>query len=329
MSRFLTRFVTSLCRRAEGYTPDGSLVTRLAGKVTCLLYHRIADKHEQSWLEAGGVPSTSPEAFENHLQVLRRLGAKFFTLQDLADGQFPASNEVGISITFDDGFADNFSRAMPLLDKYHAKGVFFVTTNVIEASSPLWDHELCWFMQFHGARDYAAKAFRNLTGKCCSSDDVAWRIRHIATQSEALEVIQTLRQNFASLPKADAAKLYCSWTDLRNAMSLGHEIASHTVSHPMRYGLDQTTFLQELMESKKFLEAGLGDRVVSISFPFNGHLFADFELCSNAGYKTASTVEPGRITKKTSLLEVPRRTVFRPHDSVRHFRSLLAEERWK
>ena len=134
--------------------------------------------------------------------------------------------------------------------------------------------------------------------------------------------------SFSQVPRDAWKDLYCTKADLKHAVARSHEIGSHTVSHWMRFSMSDEDFLAELKQSKNLLEEYTGTEVFSFSYPFNAYLFSDLELCRAAGYRVAATVDPGRITKKTSLLEIPRRTVFRQHNSLRSFRSLLVQERW-
>jgi peptidoglycan/xylan/chitin deacetylase (PgdA/CDA1 family) len=42
-----------------------------------------------------------------------------------------------VIVTFDDGYLDNFDKALPILDNYNVKSIFFITTNFIENNSDI------------------------------------------------------------------------------------------------------------------------------------------------------------------------------------------------
>lgn len=70
----------------------------------------------------------SPERFELHLKWLARRRNSVVPLRD----QLAASPRKSlISITFDDGFQDNLTVALPLLEKYNLPAAIFVTAGFI------------------------------------------------------------------------------------------------------------------------------------------------------------------------------------------------------
>lgn len=323
------RISSRLNRFKDGYKSLSSLRRQMAGKVTCLLYHRVAASDDHPWIERGGVPATSPHAFQQQLRLLKRIGCRFFTFKQLVAGQFPASDQPGVVVTFDDGFADNFQVARQMLDSAGIPAVFFVASGIVAASECNWDHQICWYLSQSAARETATKLVAHIVGSAFGSRGVAWAWRHLLTPVQVHYVLESLRQQFGAIPKPAFRNLYCNWDDLRTAVTAGHEIGSHTVNHPMRHTLTLSECEAELVGSKQCLERHLRCPVTSLSFPFNSYLFSDAEVCQQYGYTAVATVEPGRLTRKTSLLDIPRRTIFRMHDHISAFKALLAQERWQ
>ncbi|GAC1369488.1 MAG: polysaccharide deacetylase family protein [Aquirhabdus sp.] len=82
-----------------------------------------------------------PARFERLLQILQRQGREFVTVSELVTNpQVP--NQV--ALTFDDGFADNYEYAFPLLKKYHAKATIYIAPDIpaIKKLSPEQIHEM-------------------------------------------------------------------------------------------------------------------------------------------------------------------------------------------
>jgi len=110
--------------------------TRLdhASRVPVLVYHHIAN-HAGAWY-------VSPRRFEQELAWLSghdfhtvSLDA-YITAMETGDALPPNS----IVLTFDDGYADAYTDAFPLLRKYSFTGTFFVITGVVGWPSFLtWD----------------------------------------------------------------------------------------------------------------------------------------------------------------------------------------------
>lgn len=121
-------------------TPDG--VLRQA-RVPILMYHHIdgappgADALRRDL-------SVSPENFEAQLRYLQREGYETITLNELAlhltvGKPLPPKP---IILTFDDGYADAYSRAFPLLQRFGFVGTFFLVSAPIDAQNPdflSWD----------------------------------------------------------------------------------------------------------------------------------------------------------------------------------------------
>lgn len=117
-----------------GPTPDG--VLRIA-HVPILMYHHIsnpppgADRYRRDL-------SVPPERFESHLQYLQEQGYTTISLRDLIyhltrGTPLPPKP---IVLTFDDGYADQYENAFPLLKKYGFRATFFIITDFITEEYP-------------------------------------------------------------------------------------------------------------------------------------------------------------------------------------------------
>ncbi len=100
-----------------------------------LMYHRIAEPESDVWEIA-----VSPERFEDHLQILQKMG-NVVPLEQLADAVNAKSRLKNcIAIAFDDGYFDNFQAAKPLLEKYRLPATFFIASgNVDNENEFFWD----------------------------------------------------------------------------------------------------------------------------------------------------------------------------------------------
>lgn len=92
------------------------------GKVPILLYHDINQSPDKSGI------AVTPEKFEEDLIALKQAGYTTISFNDLIaciDRQVPWPSKP-IIISFDDGYASNYTYAYPLLKQYHMKASFFV-----------------------------------------------------------------------------------------------------------------------------------------------------------------------------------------------------------
>ena len=106
-----------------------------------LEYHQVTDAQLDPFFELYNVP---PADFAAQLDYLRAEGYTTITLQDFmrvvhGKGQLP---DKPIILTFDDGYADNFSEMFPLLKERGMKAVVYVITNEVGKAGYLTLDEL-------------------------------------------------------------------------------------------------------------------------------------------------------------------------------------------
>jgi peptidoglycan/xylan/chitin deacetylase (PgdA/CDA1 family)/GT2 family glycosyltransferase len=110
------------------------------GGAIVLTYHAIAELSKDPALEQYGVP---PARFAQQLDALRRAGVHFVDLQALlgalrGERRLPARAAL---VTFDDGYADLLSAALPVLTERGIPAVAFAVTGLIGATNE-WDREI-------------------------------------------------------------------------------------------------------------------------------------------------------------------------------------------
>jgi peptidoglycan/xylan/chitin deacetylase (PgdA/CDA1 family) len=102
--------------------------------VPVLLYHKI-DRPAKDSLVRGGF--TPPARFEKQLAYLKKQGFVFYTASELIEhykerGAFPQN---GITLTFDDGWKDNYTNAFPILRRLNIKATIFLVPSCIGQTS--------------------------------------------------------------------------------------------------------------------------------------------------------------------------------------------------
>ena len=103
------------------------------GRAAILMYHIVGEP--LSAREARYC--CSPERFEVHMRHLADAGTKLLTLDEIADAldgrvDWPADS---VAVTFDDGFADTFVNALPVLARYRIPATMFALSDRIGASN--------------------------------------------------------------------------------------------------------------------------------------------------------------------------------------------------
>ncbi|WP_219598055.1 polysaccharide deacetylase family protein [Aeromonas salmonicida] len=105
-----------------------AVVETLRREMPVVMYHRFIEHDSEKGVHGTWMPIAM---FEKHLRLLKWLGYETLTFRDLADRGFIHRLEYGkkyLMITADDGYQDNLTRMLPLLEKYGYKAVVYVVT---------------------------------------------------------------------------------------------------------------------------------------------------------------------------------------------------------
>lgn len=95
--------------------------------VPILMYHYIRDYTSVS--DPLGVQlSVSPATFDQQLSELKANGYQPITLEDFANKKYGSKP---IVLTFDDGYKDHYTAALPILQKHNFTGTFFIVSGFV------------------------------------------------------------------------------------------------------------------------------------------------------------------------------------------------------
>lgn len=107
----------------SAWKPANSSV--ITDTVAVLMYHRVnAYRHDEL--------SIPPEVFRKQLQWLSSQGFQNMRMRELESWP-PDERLVGrrVIFTFDDGYADNYTEALPILQQFGYTGIFYLATDYI------------------------------------------------------------------------------------------------------------------------------------------------------------------------------------------------------
>jgi peptidoglycan/xylan/chitin deacetylase (PgdA/CDA1 family) len=91
-----------------------------------LMYHRIRAVANYDQL------SVSPTNFEEHIRCLS--GLRVISLDSVCQEVVSGLQGNGIALTFDDGYTDNLTNALPILERHNIRATIFVVTDFCEGS---------------------------------------------------------------------------------------------------------------------------------------------------------------------------------------------------
>lgn len=120
-------------------TVDNKLTRPPKDEIPILMYHKI-----NPYFRSGGLGlRVPPKDFEQQLRYLREQGYNSITMSMLIDHYQQGTRlpKNPIVLTFDDGYTDNYTYALPLLKKYHYTATIFLVSGLVGKTNE-WDEAL-------------------------------------------------------------------------------------------------------------------------------------------------------------------------------------------
>jgi peptidoglycan/xylan/chitin deacetylase (PgdA/CDA1 family) len=182
--------------------------------------------------------------------------------------------KLSVMLTFDDGYADNYTLALPILKKHAVPAVFFVPSKMIEDRDLGWWDLISWTIK---RTPKPSLVWGDATFQFPQDKSKAISFFHKKMQLEKFDATKSLVVELAEkcgveLPaKETRDRELMTWEQLREAANAGITIASHTHSHRVLATLDEKAQREELATSKAFIEDKIRQPVRSIAYPVGGY----------------------------------------------------------
>ncbi|MES1981106.1 MAG: polysaccharide deacetylase family protein [Pseudomonadota bacterium] len=293
-------------------------------RLSILIYHRVL-------VQQDSLAPYEPTAAVFDAQIAQ-LNAVFNVLPlseaigRLETGTLPAR---AACVTFDDGYADNLTVALPILQKHGVHATFFIATaflnggrmfndTVIEAIRYCRESEIDLTALGLGQHDISTpQAKRKVIG------DILPKVKYLPQDQRQEKVAELLRMvGDVELPN----DLMMTTTQLRTLHAAGMGIGAHTSSHPILANLNDMNAREEIAAGKEFLENTLGVRIGLFAYP-NGKPGSDYAqqhiaIVRELGFDAALSTQPGSATQSSDIFQLPRYTPWQP-DPARYTLALL------
>jgi peptidoglycan/xylan/chitin deacetylase (PgdA/CDA1 family) len=308
-----------------------------------LTYHSISRPSPAIPEELG--LCVSPERFESHMRHISRFyhPISLKHAEEILVGRAsPISNAVAVS--FDDGYRDNLTTALPILRKYNVPATIFVITNCAESGNRPWNIQL--YFDLYNTRIKAVNLFDNVNKEKISLPLHTVGLKYRAmlwlrpylkamkwadVQRVVAELHSQLRSTTASYFSDHLTML--DWQDIGILQESGIIFGSHTVHHMILENEDDDTIIKEVRESRELLEDRLRCPVRSFAYPGNaGKGFSErtMSLIGDAGFQSCYLFSTGSGFNSIGcdLLRLNRSEVLGSvHDLSREISGLMEELR--
>ena len=276
-----------------------------------LMYHRISNvAYEPNWL------AVSPENFSDHLNHINKHYNPLRLLeliQAIESGTIPRRSVV---ITFDDGYLNNLTQALPLLEAAHIPATVFATAGFIGCDREFWWDQLSHILL--ASPSIPPDLSLNIGGTVYKWHTVTIIDRQ-NTFSELKEVIKPLRASI----KGKVLDYIVNWAGVKSelrqdfrAMTVDElkmlarseyiELGAHTVNHPILPTLPYNEQVDEIVKGRNLLSEMVDLPIETFAYPNGDCDDHTARIVETAGYRGACTTTLGRVEAEDNLFRLKR-----------------------
>jgi peptidoglycan/xylan/chitin deacetylase (PgdA/CDA1 family) len=286
----------------------------MGGRLSVLVFHRVlvqADPLLPDDLDAA--------EFEQLMAWIKRTFS-VIPLEEgaagLKSGRLPAR---ALSITFDDGYANNESVAAPILTRLGLHATFFIATGYLDGGRMF--------------NDTVIEAVRGVRATELDLRPLGLGVYRTSSTSERVQAIGQilsavkyrppaerveLTERIAEIAAVDLpADLMMTSAQAMNLVRRGFSLGSHTDTHPILARLERDDARREIEVGKQRVEDLAGKHVALFAYP-NGYPDRDYsaetvELVRDAGFEAAVSASPGAARIGCDPYQMPRFTPWDRH----------------
>jgi peptidoglycan/xylan/chitin deacetylase (PgdA/CDA1 family) len=308
-----TMFDALLRRALNDSAPQGE-----GGKLSIVIFHRVHGRPD---------PLFPNDPDRNRFDKICRWLKCWFNVLPL-DEAVSALRELrlparALSITFDDGYADNHNHALPVLQALGLSATFFIATGFI-GGGRMWNDTAVESIRRCTLSELDLRDLDLVSVDKLDLSDIVARRKSLARLLDATKYLPPRQRDdvVAMVSKRAAVHLpddlMMSREQLQAMAKSGMVLGAHTVNHPILAKIDDGTARTEILVSRCQLQEWLQRDVTLFAYP-NGrpeldYLPRDVALAQELGFQAAVSTSPGANDASTSLFELRR---FTPWDRSR------------
>ncbi len=284
-------------------------------RLTVLIFHRVLPAPDP--LLARTIHAGQFEQICSWMRVWFNVIPLDDAVERLKSGTLPSRSAC---ITFDDGYADNYHVAMPILSRLGLTATFFISTGFLDGGR-MWNDtviesvRLCKLPELDltplGLDSYPLASWADRRQAVSS---IIQKIKYLP-----IEERRGLTESIAQIAKvALPADLMMTSKEVLAMRQAGMQIGAHTVSHPILTKTTQEQAQQEILGSKARLEEILGERIGLFAYP-NGKPAEDYSpdnvaLVRSLDFDAAVSTAWGTTRQGDDIFQIRR---FSPWDTTK------------
>ena len=281
-------------------------------RLSIIDYHRITPEKDHF------VDSATQDELNWQCSILK----KYFNVLPLKQavellqkGQLPPRSVV---ITFDDGYANNYSLALPVLKKWDLPATFFIASGFLDGGI-MWNDAIIESIRRTDYESLELTKSDGFTQELVGVLDLSSpkkKINAAARLRVGMKYLELSQRDdlVKKLVEITAAKMpqdiMLTSDQVKEMYVSGMDIGGHTLTHPILTTIPVESARQQIEQDKQKLEAIIGEQISHFAYP-NGKPDKDFvdshiKILKEAGYKAAVTTQRGVAQPNNNIYRLPR-----------------------
>lgn len=282
--------------------------TKCKQRLTILTYHGVMSEHDYM---RPGEPTVA--ALDWQMELLFKHFSPLSLPEALSKIDSRSLPERAVCVTFDDGYANNFELALPVLKRWRIPATVYVATDFLNGGR-MWNDSVIEAMRIAEGPDFDLREIGldtyDIGGfemRKAAAVMIIREIKHWPPEKRA-HAVMVIESMVGALPD----NLMMTDDQVRQLSSEGVEVGAHTKSHPILATLDTEQSRDEIVGSKTYLENLLKKPVRHFAYP-NGRPGIDYtfehrDIVESAGFESAASTQWGAVSRLSDKWQLPRFT---------------------
>jgi peptidoglycan/xylan/chitin deacetylase (PgdA/CDA1 family) len=220
-----------------------------------------------------------------------------------------------LSITFDDGYADNHRLALPVLRALDLPATIYITTGSVSGAAPFWVAAVRALVLSAAGPALDVPGLEPITLGAGAEREMAAKVLTRALvplpAPERAEVLAAVAAAAGIDLHALLAGTMVTWEQIRELHAAGWTIGAHTVTHANVALAAPEEAEREILGSRDALAAAIGAPIRHFCYPNSGgqqrYFSADVAaLLQRHGFRSATTSRPGGLRPDADRFQLPR-----------------------
>jgi len=261
-----------------------------------LMYHRVVELERDPFELA-----VSPDRFYKQIEYLKTT-CNIIDPDDLVSIRKSGKPlpKKSIVITFDDGYLDNYTGAIPVLEHFDAGAIFFIATANIDRKNDFWSDSL-------GRVLYETEGLPKQLAVNVNAREYGFDVSTTLGRDEAFKKLHFVLKQTNPPQREEVVGIVLDWAGLSRDGRDSHRfmsseevkclsksriatIGSHTHNHPRLSSLAKKDQYEEISKSLEILQTLTSRSVKHFSYPYGSNSEYDsnsVEICKNLGFDLA------------------------------------------